>query len=77
MPRGRGDGGMIPSDVWLDLEPALRRLTEKQRHALLLVCYHGYTQEEAAEMCGVTQGPISRRIKTAACKIRDYMAETA
>ena len=65
---------MIPSDVWLDLEPALRRLTEKQRHALLLVCYHGYTQEEAGEMCGVTDRAIRYRLGLAKDEMREYLS---
>jgi len=65
---------MIPTDWKLDLEDALERLTEKQRWALLLVCYLGYTQEEAGEMCGVEQAAISRRIERAAEAMRGYLS---
>ena len=64
---------MIPTDWKLDLEDALERLTEKQRSALLLVCYLGYTQEEAGELCGVNKAAICRRIERAAENMREYM----
>ena len=65
---------MIPTDWKLALEDALERLTEKQRWALLLVCYLGYTQEEAGEMCGVEQAAISRRIERATEAMRGYLS---
>ena len=64
---------MISADRKLDLEEALERLTEKQRWALLLVCYLGYTQEEAGEMCGVSQQAVERRIGRATDKMREYL----
>jgi len=64
---------MIPTDWKLDLEDALERLTEKQRWALLLVCYLGYTQEEAGEMCGVSQRAVGRRVERATEKMREYL----
>ena len=65
---------MIPTDWKLDLEDALERLTEKQRWALLLVCYLGYTQEEAGEMCGVTQQAVSRLIERATGSVCEFMS---
>ena len=64
---------MIPTDWKLDLEDALERLTEKQRSALLLVCYWGYTQEEAGEMCGVSHQAVCRRIERATENMREYL----
>jgi len=57
------------SDLRLDLERALARLTPKQRAALWLWC-QGYTQEEIAVQAGVTKMAICYRIKAAIATIR-------
>jgi DNA-directed RNA polymerase specialized sigma24 family protein len=53
------------AELRADLSAALLCLSEKQRWALLLVCYYGYTQEEAAAMMGITQQSLWERIQNA------------
>ena len=57
------------AELRMDLSAALLCLSEKQRWALLLVCYHGYTQEEAAAMLGITQPSLCERIQNARATI--------
>jgi len=61
--------GTEDSDLRLDLERALARLTPKQRRALQL-WYQGYTLEEIAVQAGVTKMAICYRIKAAIATIR-------
>lgn len=53
------------AELRMDLSAALLCLSEKQRWALLLVCYHGYTQEEAAAMLGICRTAVTGRIERA------------
>lgn len=55
----------------MDLEAACDRLTEKQRQALYLVCYNGYTQEQAAATLGIQQSAVSGLLSRAMNRIRD------
>ncbi|HEY4252789.1 MAG TPA: sigma-70 family RNA polymerase sigma factor [Roseomonas sp.] len=48
-----------------DLDRAMRGLPEGQREALILVSAHGFSIEEAAEVCGVAPGTIKARISRA------------
>lgn len=52
-------------DDRLDIEQSVERLTEKQRWALLLVCYYGYTQSEAAETLGISDRALRYRLSLA------------
>lgn len=60
-------------DERLDMQAAMERLTEKQRWALLLVCYYGYTQEEAAATLGITRRSLCYRLKNAILRIRQFL----
>lgn len=59
-------------DRMLDLAMALEQLTAKQKGALL-PWLEGYTQEEIAEMLGITQQQVSRRIERARAEIRLFL----
>lgn len=61
------------AELRADLSAALLCLSEKQRWALLLVCYYGYTQEEAAAMMGITQQSLWERIQNAETTMRDAL----
>ncbi|MRX54687.1 sigma-70 family RNA polymerase sigma factor [Bacillus idriensis] len=60
---------------YLDLYDALDNagLTERQRQAIDLVYFESMTQEEAAEVIGVGQDVVSRRITTSLRKLRGYL----
>jgi RNA polymerase sigma factor (sigma-70 family) len=53
------------AELRMDLSAALLCLTEKQRWALLLVCYHGYTAKEAAKTLGITERAVQYRLANA------------
>ena len=61
------------AELRADLSAALLCLTEKQRLAVYLVCYLGYTQEEAAAMMGITQQSLWERIQNAETTMRDAL----
>jgi RNA polymerase sigma factor (sigma-70 family) len=65
------------AELRADLSAALLCLSEKQRWALLLVCYYGYTQEEAAAMMGIDQSNVCRQIQTAADEMQKNVALNA
>lgn len=48
-----------------DLDRAMRDLPDSQREALILVGAHGFSVEEAAEVCGVAPGTIKARTSRA------------
>lgn len=55
-----------PVDTALDLKCAFGRLSEEQRHALVLLHYvDGLTQEEAAGEMGITRGRLRRLVASA------------
>ncbi|MEI2356071.1 sigma factor-like helix-turn-helix DNA-binding protein [Mesobacillus zeae] len=62
---------------YLDLYDALDSagLTERQREAIDLVYFVNMTQEEAAEVMGVGQDVISRRVSVALRKLCEYMTK--
>ena len=60
---------MLSAEERMDLDDAVDDLTERQWHALLLVCYHGYTQQEAADTLGICQSSLNGRIMRAKKRI--------
>lgn len=48
-----------------DFLVALRRLSDEQREALLLVGASGFSYDEAAEMCGCATGTVKSRVNRA------------
>ena len=59
------------SDLRIDLEQALDRLTPRQRQAVELYA-GGMSQEEVAEKMGVTQQFISKRFQCLVVKMSDF-----
>ena len=59
-------------DERLDLEAAMRQLTDKQREALTLWAM-GYTQAEIGEQCGVGQRAVSHRITGGLRRLQRFM----
>ena len=54
------------ADLRIDLSTDLLSKTDEQRQAMLLVCYYGYTQAEAAEMLGISDRAVRYRLANAA-----------
>ena len=59
-------------DERLDLELAIKQLTEKQREALAY-WLEGYTQREIGAMLGVSQVAVHYRIGGALGRIREFL----
>jgi RNA polymerase sigma factor (sigma-70 family) len=57
------------AELRADLSAALLCLSEKQRWALLLVCYYGYTQEEAAATLGISARALRYRLELATAQM--------
>lgn len=52
------------------MEEQLAKLTDKQREALILYHKYGYSQQEIADMLGITQKAVDFRLKSAESKVR-------
>jgi RNA polymerase sigma factor (sigma-70 family) len=61
------------SDTALDLVKALRRLSEKQRAAVVLHYYGGYRLTEVARMVGSTPGAVAVHLNRARKRLRDLI----
>ena len=53
------------------LREQLDKLTDKQREVFLLYHQYGYTQQEIAEMLGIAQQVVARKLSAANAKIRN------
>ena len=56
------------------LRRAFARLSDRERDLITLYFYREHTQSELAEMYGVSQMQISRRLAAAVQRLRDYFA---
>lgn len=52
-------------DVILSVRKALQNLPEKDRMVILLVDHEGYSYDEAAEVCGISEGALRSRLARA------------
>ena len=57
-----GDPDFARIDLSVDERAALRRLTLRQRQLVALVYFAGYTQEEAADMLGISRGTVAKTL---------------
>jgi RNA polymerase sigma factor (sigma-70 family) len=57
----------------LDLEEAMRCLTERERTILRLRYWHGWTQKEVAQALGIGQSGLCRLESRALAKLRHAM----
>jgi RNA polymerase sigma factor (sigma-70 family) len=79
VPQAAGDD--TEDEAWLRLrrarvQEALQRLPDKQREALELAYYGGYTQSELADRLGEPIGTIKSRMFTGLASLRDLLADT-
>lgn len=70
-----GDEKNLDSN-WLEtiaVKEAMRRLTDRERHILILRFFEGKTQMEVAEEIGISQAQVSRLEKAALHHMRKYV----
>lgn len=59
----------------LDLDRAIRSLSDSQREAFVLVKAEGWTHKEAAKILGVPQGTVQARVFEATRRLREQLSE--
>ena len=76
-PRPRNTGGrLLPVELSLAVEGALKRLNEDQREAVLLKVYQGFKFEEMAEILECPVSTVKSRLYTALDLLRTTLAPT-
>jgi RNA polymerase sigma-70 factor (ECF subfamily) len=76
-PRPRNTGGrLLPVEVSLAVESALKRLNEDQREAVLLKIYQGFKFEEMAEILECPVSTVKSRLYTALDLLKTTLAPT-
>jgi RNA polymerase sigma-70 factor, ECF subfamily len=76
-PRPRDTGGrLLPVELSLAVESALKRLNEDQREAVLLKVYQGFKFEEMAEILECPVSTVKSRLYTALDLLRTTLAPT-
>ena len=65
-PPSRGvEGGLLPMELSLAVESALKRLTEEQRETVLLKVYQGFKFDEMSEILEIPVSTVKSRLYTA------------
>ena len=54
---------------WDDVHEAVEQLPEDERETIDLLVYQGLTQKEAADLLGVDERTIRRRLHAARCRL--------
>jgi RNA polymerase sigma-70 factor (ECF subfamily) len=75
-PRPRNTGRLLPVEVSLAVESALKRLNEDQREAVLLKVYQGFKFEEMAEILECPVSTVKSRLYTALDLLKTTLAPT-
>ena len=76
-PRPRNTGGrLLPVELSLAVESALKRLNEDQREAVLLKVYQGFKFEEMAEILECPVSTVKSRLYTALELLKTTLAPT-
>jgi RNA polymerase sigma-70 factor (ECF subfamily) len=76
-PRPRNTGGrLLPVELSLAVESALKRLNEDQREAVLLKVYQGFKFEEMAEILECPVSTVKSRLYTALDLLKTTLAPT-
>jgi RNA polymerase sigma-70 factor (ECF subfamily) len=76
-PRPRNTGGrLLPVELSLAVESALKRLNEDQREAVLLKIYQGFKFEEMAEILECPVSTVKSRLYTALELLKTTLAPT-
>jgi RNA polymerase sigma-70 factor (ECF subfamily) len=75
-PRAASAGGpsLLPIELSLAVETALRRLTADQREAVLLKVYQGFKFDEMAEILGCPVSTVKSRLYTALDALKTTLA---
>jgi RNA polymerase sigma-70 factor (ECF subfamily) len=74
-PRPADTGGrLLPMELSLAVDSALRRLNEDQREAVLLKVYQGFKFEEMAEILGCPVSTVKSRLYTALDLLKTALA---
>jgi RNA polymerase sigma-70 factor (ECF subfamily) len=66
--------GLLPIELSLAVDSALRRLTEDQREAVLLKVFQGFKFEEMAEILGCPVSTVKSRLYTALDLLKTALA---
>lgn len=67
---------ILPNDTDLDLLAALRRLSPKQRAAVLLHHYAGYPVREVASLVGSTPGAVRVHLSMGRRRLRELLEDS-
>lgn len=73
---GNAGGRLLPVELSLAVEGALKRLNEDQREAVLLKVYQGFKFEEMAEILECPVSTVKSRLYTALDLLRTTLAPT-
>lgn len=67
------DGGRLAA--WTEFHAAIDRLPEEERAVTDLLFYQGLSQEEAAEVLGVTDRTVRQRWRDARIRLREWLGD--
>jgi RNA polymerase sigma-70 factor (ECF subfamily) len=74
-PRAVHEEAVLPTETDLDLVAALRRLSPKQRAAVLLHHYAGYPVRQVAEIIGTSPGAVRVHLTMGRRRLRDLLED--